>query len=188
MTVTKPLLPWIFVGTQFKQIWALTYGVVTWAILKKSLSDFFQESLSARWIRREQLQLGQNLHGETPKHAESCWNDWISPAKFSRATVNVTAPLHKTLILQYYITQIQSRAPVIHESCKICSICCLEVSTTHRHLSESRWERTRLSKNMGGSVTLILFLNVGSSSSGRCRWFRPCVRLLIPAWMLSFLS
>lgn len=145
MTVTKPLLPWIFVGTQFKQICALTYGVVAWAILKKSLSDFFQKSLSTTtWAKSACGTFSPSC--ETPKHAESCWKDWISPAKFCRATVNVTAPLHETLILQYYITQIQSRAPVTHESCKICSICCLEVSTTRRHLSESRWERTRLSK------------------------------------------
>lgn len=70
--VTKPLLPWIFVSTQFKQICALTYDVVTLAILKKSLS--------ARRIRRDQLRLEQNLLGKLL----SCW-----------ATLNVITPLHK---------------------------------------------------------------------------------------------
>lgn len=84
--VTKPLLPWIFVSTQFKQICALTYDVVTLAILKKSLSDFIQKSLSARWICHDQLQLEQNLLGNPIE---------ISPAKFCWATLNVIAPLHK---------------------------------------------------------------------------------------------
>lgn len=97
--VTKPLLPWIFVSTQFKQICALTYDVVTLAILKKSLSDFFQKSPSARWIRRDQLQLEQNLLGELFRPRAKLPNTQnpieISPAKFCWATLNVIAPLHK---------------------------------------------------------------------------------------------
>lgn len=148
--VTKPLLPWIFVSTQFKQICALTYGVITLAILKKSFSDFFQKSLSAWWIRRDQLQLERILLGELFRTHAKLPNTQnpieISPAKFCWATVNVFTPLHKQVYYNITFTQKQSRAPVIHESCKIYSICCLDVSATYRHLSESRRGRIHLSK------------------------------------------
>lgn len=83
------------------------------------------------------------------------------------------------------VTQRHSRAPGIHESCKICSNL-LKVLRCEP-FSELRWERFCPSK-ICRDAALIWFLNVGSSSLGLCRCVRPCVCLLIPAWMLSFLS
>ncbi len=36
---------------------------------------------------------GETLTSKTPNCADSCWNDWISPAKFCRTSANVTIPL-----------------------------------------------------------------------------------------------
>lgn len=163
--------------------------MVTLAILKKSLSDFFHKSLSARWIHRDQLQLEQNRLGELSRPHAKLPNmqnaSEISPVKFCRVTVNVAAPLHKQL---YYIITLRRYNQWLRLYMNHVRSAQSAVLKCQPHTPSFEMGTDPSEQDMGGSAALILFLNVGSSSSGSvCDLGPVCVCWFLLGCLVFFL-